>query len=261
MAFRQTLSLLSQKSKSKSASWAARQVRDPFVKKRVSDPTAYRARSAFKLLEINEKWDQFLEHPDVNSVVDLGAAPGGWSQVVADVLGWGSASSAILAYPRERSAEDKVPESTLESEEDTDAPFIPRKKKQALRGKPKPTPLEHFDPLNIDDIEQTASERIGRGTIVSVDLLNISPIPGVQTIKADFMLESTVTRIHELLVAPGNPYGKADVILSDMAANVAGNDSHDMQASLEICESVFEFAKYNLRTADSIGRRRGGVLL
>lgn len=261
MAFRQTVSLLSQKSKSKSASWAARQVRDPFVRKRVSDPAAYRARSAFKLLEINEKWDQFLDHPDVNSVVDLGAAPGGWSQVVADVLGWGPASSDILAYPRERTVDAKAPEEPPEPAEDTDAPFVPRKKKHALRGKPKPAQLEYFDPLNIDDIEQTASEQIGRGTIVAVDLFKISRIPGVQTIKADFMLDSTVTQIHELLVAPGNPYGKADVILSDMSANVAGNDSHDTQASLEICESVFEFAKYNLRTADSIGRRRGGVLL
>ncbi|KAF8193731.1 hypothetical protein BJ912DRAFT_1141726 [Pholiota molesta] len=65
-------------------------LRDPYVKKRLSDPAAYRARSAFKLLEINENWDHFLDAPDVGAVVDLGAAPGGWCQVVANLnkLGW-----------------------------------------------------------------------------------------------------------------------------------------------------------------------------
>jgi 23S rRNA (uridine2552-2'-O)-methyltransferase len=94
MAFRQTLIALSQKSKSKSksSSWASRQLRDPHVQKRLSDPAAYRARSAFKLLEINENWDNFLDAPDVAVVVDLGAAPGRWSQrarsSLLNKLGW-----------------------------------------------------------------------------------------------------------------------------------------------------------------------------
>ncbi|KAJ3492590.1 hypothetical protein NLJ89_g11201 [Agrocybe chaxingu] len=46
-----------------------------------------------------------------------------------------------------------------------------------------------------------------------------------------------------------------------MAANSSGNVTHDIQSSLEICEAVFEFARFNLRSADSVGRKKGGVLL
>ncbi|XP_007903945.1 rRNA methyltransferase 2, mitochondrial isoform X2 [Callorhinchus milii] len=56
--------------------WVARQLRDPFVK--AAQRENYRCRSAFKLLEINEK-HKFLR-PGVK-VVDCGAAPGAWSQV------------------------------------------------------------------------------------------------------------------------------------------------------------------------------------
>src|SRR6266545_2847298 len=103
MSFRQTLPLLSQKSKS-STQWISRQSRDPYVKKRVSDPAAYRTRSAFKLLEINEKMGGFLDHDDVNTVVDLGAAPGGWSQVVAGKFGWGNNRTEKLYDSKERTS-------------------------------------------------------------------------------------------------------------------------------------------------------------
>src|SRR5258708_34628427 len=84
MSFRQTLPLLTQSSRSKSSKqWISRQFRDPYIKKRLTDPASYRSRSAFKLLEINDQMGGFLDHRDVRTVVDLGAAPGGWSQVVA----------------------------------------------------------------------------------------------------------------------------------------------------------------------------------
>ena len=50
-------------------------------------PANYRSRSAFKLLELDSRW-HFLGHKDVRTVVDLGAAPGGWSQIAASKLGW-----------------------------------------------------------------------------------------------------------------------------------------------------------------------------
>ena len=56
--------------------WIERHINDPFVK--MSRAQGYRARSAFKLLEIDEKEKIF--HPGM-TVVDLGAAPGSWSQI------------------------------------------------------------------------------------------------------------------------------------------------------------------------------------
>ncbi|KAF5341390.1 hypothetical protein D9758_012290 [Tetrapyrgos nigripes] len=64
--------------------WLARQLRDPYVKARNS--LSLPSRSAFKLMEINEKYGNFLEKDDVRVVVDLGAAPGGWVRVCAEKL-------------------------------------------------------------------------------------------------------------------------------------------------------------------------------
>ena len=62
--------------------WMQRHVNDEFVKR--SRREGYRSRSAYKLLEIQEK-----DHPLKPGlvVVDLGAAPGGWSQVAAEQVG------------------------------------------------------------------------------------------------------------------------------------------------------------------------------
>jgi 23S rRNA (uridine2552-2'-O)-methyltransferase len=61
-----------------SKQWLRRHVNDPYVKR--SRKEGYRARSAYKLLEIDER-DHLLFPGQV--VVDLGSAPGGWSQVAA----------------------------------------------------------------------------------------------------------------------------------------------------------------------------------
>lgn len=58
--------------------WLQRQSQDPYVRQRVE----FRSRSAFKLLEIDKK-HPFLLASQPRVIVDLGAAPGGWSQVVA----------------------------------------------------------------------------------------------------------------------------------------------------------------------------------
>jgi 23S rRNA (uridine2552-2'-O)-methyltransferase len=58
--------------------WLERQLNDPYV--REARKLGYRSRAAFKLLEIDDKY-RFLKPGGV--VVDLGAAPGGWSQIAA----------------------------------------------------------------------------------------------------------------------------------------------------------------------------------
>ena len=61
-----------------SKQWMREHVNDPFVQR--AQKEGYRSRAAYKLLEINER-DRLLRPGTV--VVDLGATPGGWSQVAA----------------------------------------------------------------------------------------------------------------------------------------------------------------------------------
>ncbi len=69
--------------------WLRRHVNDPFVKKAQID--GYRSRSAYKLIELHEK-DRLIK-PGMR-VLDLGSAPGGWSQVAGKLVG---AKGRVLA--------------------------------------------------------------------------------------------------------------------------------------------------------------------
>ncbi len=60
-----------------SARWLSRQINDPYVKKARAE--GYRSRAAYKLAELDEKFGLLK---GVDRVVDLGIAPGGWSQIV-----------------------------------------------------------------------------------------------------------------------------------------------------------------------------------
>jgi 23S rRNA (uridine2552-2'-O)-methyltransferase len=63
-----------------SKNWITRQFNDPYTK--LAKQKGYRSRSAFKLIEINNKF-KFLKN-NLN-ILDLGSAPGGWSQVCAEI--------------------------------------------------------------------------------------------------------------------------------------------------------------------------------
>lgn len=62
--------------------WMNEHVNDPYVKKAQMD--GYRSRAAYKLIELNEK-DQLIRPGHI--VMDLGSAPGGWSQVAGPWVG------------------------------------------------------------------------------------------------------------------------------------------------------------------------------
>lgn len=72
-----------------SSRWLSRQANDPYVRR--AREHGYRARAAFKLIELDDK-DRFLRPG--RRVVDLGAAPGSWSQVAVERVG---ASGRIVA--------------------------------------------------------------------------------------------------------------------------------------------------------------------
>ncbi|MEE4361340.1 MAG: RlmE family RNA methyltransferase [Pseudomonadales bacterium] len=70
--------------KRRGRAWMAEHVSDPFVRRAQQD--GYRSRAAYKLIEIDER--HRLLRPG-RRVVDLGAAPGGWSQVAIERVGSG----------------------------------------------------------------------------------------------------------------------------------------------------------------------------
>lgn len=68
--------------KPSSKAWMMEHIHDPFV--HLAKREGYRARAAYKLKELNQKWQLIKKGM---CVVDLGAAPGSWSQVLAQELG------------------------------------------------------------------------------------------------------------------------------------------------------------------------------
>src|SRR3984957_10644771 len=72
--------------------WLDRQLNDPYVAQAKRD--GLRSRAAYKLIEIDDKY-RFLK-PGV-TVVDLGAAPGGWSQIAAKRIGVADGRGKVIA--------------------------------------------------------------------------------------------------------------------------------------------------------------------
>src|SRR5580698_2885532 len=80
------------KRKLSSKLWLERQLNDPYVAQAKRD--GYRSRAAYKLLEIDDK-HHFLKVG--LTVVDLGAAPGGWSQIAAKRVGAADGKGKVVA--------------------------------------------------------------------------------------------------------------------------------------------------------------------
>jgi len=75
-----------------STRWLERQLNDPYVA--AAKREGYRSRAAFKLIELDDKY-RFLAPG--RRVVDLGAAPGGWSQVAAERVKAGGGAGKVVA--------------------------------------------------------------------------------------------------------------------------------------------------------------------
>lgn len=139
--------------------WLERQLNDPYVAE--AKRLGYRSRAAFKLIQLDEKY-KFLGKG--KRIVDLGCAPGGWTQVAAQ------------------------------------------------RNK-------------------------GAGQIVGIDILETQPIAGATLIQQDFTEEGAAERLKELL------NGKADIVMSDMAANTTGHQQTDHLRTIGLVEIAYDFAK------------------
>jgi len=142
-----------------SARWLAEHANDEFVKR--AQREGWRSRAVFKLEEIQRR--ERLLRPGIRCV-DLGAAPGSWSQYAARILG-------------------------------------------------------------------------NTSRIVATDILPMDAIPGVEFVQGDFR-EAAV--LEEVLNRVGN--AKVDLVLSDMAPNMAGIDAVDQPRSMYLAELALEFA-------------------
>jgi 23S rRNA (uridine2552-2'-O)-methyltransferase len=78
-----------------SRQWLTRQLNDPYVRRAKDE--GYRSRAAYKLAEIDDK-ARFLKRGA--RVVDLGAAPGGWSQIAAERIGTKDGKGKVVAIDR-----------------------------------------------------------------------------------------------------------------------------------------------------------------
>lgn len=78
--------------KTASTRWLQRQLNDPYVEE--AKRRGYRSRAAFKLIEMDDKYR--LLKPGI-TVLDLGAAPGGWSQIAAERVGSVEGKGQVLA--------------------------------------------------------------------------------------------------------------------------------------------------------------------
>lgn len=141
--------------------WLERQLNDPYVARAKRE--GWRSRAAYKLIELDDKYR--LLRPGAR-VVDLGAAPGGWSQVAAKRVG--------------------VAE--------------------------------------------------GRGRVITIDLLDMPPISGVDFLRLDFLDPEAPERLRAMLG------GEADLVLSDMAANATGHRQTDHLRIMALAEAAAAFA-------------------
>jgi 23S rRNA (uridine2552-2'-O)-methyltransferase len=99
--------------------WLERQLNDPYVKE--ARRLGYRSRAAFKLIEIDDKY-HFLKPG--GRVVDLGAAPGGWSQVAAQRVRAGEGRGVVVAI--DMHGMDPIPAVAVFKKDfyDADAPAV-----------------------------------------------------------------------------------------------------------------------------------------
>jgi 23S rRNA (uridine2552-2'-O)-methyltransferase len=149
------------KRKLSSKLWLERQLNDPYVARAKRE--GFRSRAAFKLTEIDDKYH--LLKPGM-TVVDLGAAPGGWSQVAAKRVGVAS----------------------------------------------------------------------GKGRVVAIDLLEMPEIPGVVFAQLDFLASDAPERLMAMMD------GRADIVMSDMAANTTGHRKTDQLRMVGLVETAAAFA-------------------
>lgn len=188
---------------------------------RLAKEQGWRARSAFKLIQIDEQFDLFR---GVSRVVDLCAAPGSWSQVLSRVLIKGEKFGRRAWEERHTNlVQNVVGEGPQGGEKETAATLTTR---ESVR-------------------------------IVSVDLQPISKLDGIETIVADITHPTTIPRILRALdpetFVEGSSTGSTpvDLVISDGAPDVTGLHDLDIYVQAQLLFSALNLAIRVLRPGGS----------
>jgi len=205
---------------------------------RLAKEQGWRARSAFKLLQLDEEFNLF---EGVTRVVDLCAAPGSWSQVLSRVL--------IKGEKFGRSAwEDEQARDRLE--------FFGIGQKST----------EEVEPaIEMVDLEAESGSREGKDEslprqdvkIVAIDLQPMSPLDGVTTIKADITHPSTIPLLLKALdpeaydSSDTTASQPVDLVLSDGAPDVTGLHDLDVYIQSQLLWAALNLALCLLRPGGS----------
>ncbi|CAG8219402.1 unnamed protein product [Penicillium salamii] len=205
---------------------------------RLAKEQNWRARSAFKLIQIDERFDLFEhENPDsVTRVVDLCAAPGSWSQVLSRVLIKGE------SFGRRAWLEKK------------------RKEQQGLEGT---QPAD--DEMDCDEPSSAELKPRKNVKIVSIDLQPMAPLEGITTLKADITHPSTIPLLlraldpeaYEQPATPSDTPSPApqairephpvDLVISDGAPDVTGLHDLDIYIQSQLLYAALNLAMGVLR--------------
>jgi len=180
---------------------------------RLAKEQGWRARSAFKLLQLDEEFNLF---EDVTRVVDLCAAPGSWSQVLSRVLIKGEKFGRAGWNDRQ----DALRKSMLANISSQEAKEALSEVVSAPPAAPQQGPRKNVK-------------------IVSIDLQPMSPLEGITMLRADITHPSTIPMLLEALdpesydststsITASHP---VDLILSDGAPDVTG--LHDLDIYIQ----------------------------
>ncbi|KAI1856047.1 hypothetical protein JX265_011944 [Neoarthrinium moseri] len=188
---------------------------------RLAKEQGWRARSAFKLLQLDEEFDLFA---NVTRVVDLCAAPGSWSQVLSRVLIKGEKFGRSAWQDREAKFRQQMFNV-----------FGPTNRGRHPHEEPPLAAYEELKPRK--DVK-----------IVAIDLQPISPLPGIITLRADITHPATVPLLLKALDPDYDPVSHSqqaaqpvDLVISDGAPDVTG--LHDLDIYVQ---SQLLFAALNL---------------
>ncbi|EKV16390.1 TRNA methyltransferase, putative [Penicillium digitatum] len=209
---------------------------------RLAKEQNWRARSAFKLIQIDERFDLFEhENPDsVTRVVDLCAAPGSWSQVLSRVLIKGE-SFGRRAWLEKKRAEQRGLEGADATTADDDK-------------------MDCDEPSSSPELKPRKNVKI-----VSIDLQPMAPLEGITTLKADITHPSTIPLLLRALdpEAYGQPSAPSDspsqvkeasrqphpvdLVISDGAPDVTGLHDLDIYIQSQLLYAALNLAMGVLR--------------